>query len=126
MIGRSATTRAVASALAVLLAGLGGALGHGASEGLHLHLSPDPARPGETIKVSVDGAHALRLAVVGIVDGRWAEAEPERPARHLELTLVVPEDAAGASLSVHAEAETEEGAVVRASAILRLASSRRP
>jgi hypothetical protein len=126
MIGGSATVRALASALAVLLAGLGLALGHGASEGLHLHLSPDPVPPGETITIAVDGAHALRLAVVGIVDGPWAETEPDQPTRHLELTLVVPEDASGASVSVHAEAETEEGAVVRASAILRLASSRRP
>ena len=106
--------------VAMLLVSAGPSLGHGASEGLHLHLSPEPARPGQTITVEVDGADPLRLVVAGIVDGPWTEAEPDAATRHLELRLKVPGDASGTILAVHAEAETEDGAVVRASAILRL------
>ena len=120
---RRAGLRIAVAALGALLTGPGAAWGHGASEGLHLHLSPDPARAGETITISVDGAHPLRVAVVGIVDGPWTEAEPEEPTRNLELRLTLPADASGETLSVHAEAETDEGAIVRASAILRLTPS---
>jgi hypothetical protein len=113
--------RLLAGCVAVVLSSPGPSPGHGASEGLHLHLAPEPARPGQTITVEVDGADPLRLVVAGIVDGPWAEAEPETATRHLELHLQVPEDASGTTVAVHAEAETEDRAVVRASAILRLA-----
>lgn len=110
--------RATLLAGCLALAAAGPSSGHGASEGLHLHLEPETARPGETVSIEVDGAEPLRLVVAGIVDGPWTERTPAAPTRSVQLTLTIPEGEERKALSIHAEAETAEGAVVRASAIL--------
>ena len=118
--------RAALLAAGLALAAAGPSAGHGASRGLHLHLEPQQARPGETVSVEVDGAEPLRLVVAGIVDGPWAEQAPGEPSRHVELTLTLPEGEQRNALSIHAEAETADGAVVRASAILVMSGDPAP
>ena len=94
--------------------------GHGASEGLHLHLSPDPARPGSRVAVEVNASERMRRLRVSFVDHDPVEVQLKRPARERVIRLTVPGDIDGGTLGVHAEAETGRGRKLRASAILRI------
>lgn len=115
----------VATVLLVLLlaifAAASPARAHGASRGLHLHLAPDPAKAGTTVRVTVDAAEPLVSARVGWAGAEPRELAPRRPRRHLEVDLVVPAGSTG-TVSLQAEAKTREGRTVRAAAVLRVSS----
>ena len=116
---------AIVVALAAVLAGGGPASGHGASRGLHLHVDPDRAEPGDTVTVSIDASEPIVRARIGMTDDdTMVEIEPDPPARRLETTIAVP-DAAGGTINVHAEARTVEGTTVRAAAVVTILPRRR-
>jgi len=95
------------------------AFGHGASKGLHVHVDPEEAAPGETVTVALDGARPLVSVRVGIPGtDRTVERTPVAPSRHVEVDVAIPESARGV-VSVHAEATTVDGTTVRAAALVR-------
>lgn len=105
---------------AVSLAAVGIVRAHGASKGLHLHLHPDPAKPGGTIAVTVNAAEPLVELKVGFVGQEPEKSRPAEPRKDLLVSLEVPRTAPGTTINVQAEATTQRGKTLRASAILRL------
>lgn len=95
-------------------------LAHGASKGLHLHLSPDPAARGDELTVEVSAedeiAH-VRLAFAGFEP---LEHAVDPPAQQLELKIEVPRDVRTSVVNCHAEVRTGKGKTLRASAVLQI------
>ena len=111
--------------LVVGTAGLA-AFGHGASRGLHLHLAPDPAPRGERITVEIDAIERVERVRAGFVGQPAVEHEPDPPARHLEVRLVVPPTAKGDTLNCQVEVRTTGGETLRASAVRRVSDPPAP
>lgn len=109
---------ALAAALAA--AAIGAAWAHGASRGLHLHLSPDKAARGADVAVAVNAAEPIVALAVGFVGQEPVRIAVKPAARDAAVTLKVPDGAAGESINVQAEATTESGRTLRAAAILQL------
>ena len=109
-------------AVPVLLAAaaLGPAWGHGASRGLHLHLSPDKAVRGGDVAVAVNAAEPIVALAVGFVGAEPTRLAVKPAARDATITLKVPDGATGEAINVQAEATTASGKTLRASAILQL------
>jgi len=107
-------------AILVLLAAASAVLGHGASEGLHLHLSPEPAERGAEVRVKIDAEAPVARIEIAFVGGETAAREPKRPARSLVVNVTVPDEAEGDVVNCHAEAVTVRGDLLRASAVLRI------
>ncbi len=118
---RRQTRRPTRAALALLL-GLASlaAFAHGASRGLHLHLTPDPARPGSTLTVEVEAGEPVRRVHAGLGEQRLKPREFDPPRRKFELELKVPADATAETLNAFAEVRTVSGKTLRASAVLRI------
>ncbi|ANM31915.1 hypothetical protein ABI59_23645 [Acidobacteria bacterium Mor1] len=120
--------RPLHGALAVLLSLASvAALAHGASRGLHLHLTPDPARPGSTLTVEVEASEPVLRVSAGLGEQRLEPREFDPPRRKFELELKVPADPGAETLNAFAEVRTTSGKTLRASAVLRiLAKKERP
>jgi hypothetical protein len=120
---RPISTQILIALVAVLapLASSGPAPAHTASRGLHLHLSPDPAPPGATIRVRANAGGPMVRLRAGWAGQEPVEVRPENASREIVLAIRVPETVEGETLSLAAEAETESGETVRAAAILRIA-----
>ncbi len=97
---------------------------HGASRGLHLHLSPDPCRAGEDVRIEIDAAKPLRSLRVGFVNMAPLKIRPEKATKKLAVLLTVPKDAKPGSLSLHAEGVLEDDTVLRAAAVLIVAKKK--
>lgn len=95
---------------------------HGASKGLHLHLEPERAARGAPVEVRADAAAPLVSLRLSFVAGEPVEITPDAPSRRIVARLVVPDATRGETASLHAEGRTVDGRVLRASALLRLAS----
>ena len=114
----SAVRIAIVVALAVAIPTGGPAFGHGASKGLHLHVEPDRAEPGDEVTVSIDASRPLTSVRIGTTaDDATVTVSPDPPARRLEATIEIPDTAAG-SINVHAEARTVDGTTVRTAAVV--------
>ena len=98
---------------------------HGASRGLHLHVTPDPAVAGSEVEVDVEvGADdAIRELRIAFAENEAREMSPDKPVRRVTVRLVVPQETEGETVSLHAEVRTVSGRTLRASAIVRLAES---
>ncbi len=99
--------------------------GHGASRGLHLHVSPEPATIGVDVEIAADASEPVAWLKVGFVGRDPVEVRPERPAKHLAAKLAVPPGKPSSTVSVQAEARTVGGRTLRASAVLVLPSPAR-
>ncbi len=113
---------ATRSASAVLSACLAASLlyGHGASRGLHLHVTPDPAAPRQVVTVEVNASAKVRALRVGFVDRKEVALTVDPPSRTVRVELRVPEAVRGGTINLHAEAVAVGGEVLRASAVLRV------
>lgn len=114
--------------LVSIAAAIGVAHGHGASQGLHLHLVPKAALPGSKINVLVDAMTEVDRVVVGIA-GEVALTRRVKPAaRHVEIELVVPARfKPGTTASVQAEATGRSSAKpLRASTLLMVGDPNQP
>lgn len=101
-------------------AGGGPALAHSASQGLHLHLSPDAAVRDSDVAVTVNAAEPIVTLTIGFVGAEPKRLEFKPPRRDATVTLRVPADATGEAINVQAEAKAVSGRTLRASAILTL------
>jgi hypothetical protein len=110
---------AAAALAAALLAPSSAPWAHGASRGLHLHVNPDPVRPGAVLRVEVNAAKRLSWLKVGVVDDDAVEVVPEHPTRKLVQRIRVPRTVSG-TLSVQAEGRLLDGKTVRAAAVVRV------
>jgi len=95
-------------------------IGHGASRGLHLHVAPEPASPGEEVRLTVDAEAPMKEIRAAFVDHEEVRVEVEPPSRQAAVVLKVPEPVESDVIGVQVEATTDEGKTLRASAILRL------
>jgi hypothetical protein len=111
--------------LIVVTAGLAvtAAFPHGASKGLHLHVSPEAAQAGGEVEVRVDAAEPVTEVRVSFVDGETVIAKADRGSRAFVLQVVVPEGAGAPTQNVHAEATARSGRTLRASAVVRISPS---
>ncbi len=96
------------------------AFGHGASRGLHIHVTPDPALPGETLTVTIDSIEPVSHVTIGWVDAEPLTEKPEEPTRHVQVTIEMPKGIRKSILNLQAEARTTTGKTVRASALIRI------
>ncbi|MCU0253474.1 MAG: hypothetical protein MUE47_02940 [Acidobacteria bacterium] len=112
----------VAGALAAawIAAVAGAAWAHSASRGLHLHLSPDKAARGAEVAVAVNAAEPIVALAIGFVDREPTRVALKPGRRDTAVTLKVPDAVVGDAINVQAEATTESGRTLRASAILQL------
>lgn len=94
------------------------ALGHGAADGLHLHVSPEPAAPGETITIELEAEEPM-VAVQFAVDGRdpVLVRVPEASRRH-RVEARLPVEIEGDTIGVRVEVETTTGRTLRAAAVV--------
>lgn len=99
--------------------------GHGASKGLHLHVTPDPAPRGGRVEVEIDASSTLRSLKIGFVGQPALVLDIDPPSREARAELRVPESAAGDAANVQAEALTSEGGTLRASAVVRIGDAER-
>jgi len=106
--------------LAAAAAGAGSVLAHSASQGLHLHLSPDAAVRGSDVAVTVNAAESIVSLAIGFVGVEPKRLELKPPRRDVTVSLRVPADATGGAINVQAEAKAVSGKTLRASAILKL------
>jgi hypothetical protein len=104
----------------MVLAAVQPAAGHSASQGLHLHLDPDPAAPGGKVKVRIHAWVPMESLEIGFVGGDALKRTFRKPKRTVVVRLRVPRDLTEETVNCHAEARTVEGKTVRSSAILRL------
>ena len=119
---RSTIWLTVAVPVMLATSALGPARAHSASRGLHLHLSPDKAARGADVAVAVNAAEPIVALAIGFV-GQEPMRVAFKPARRdAAVTLKVPDGAAGEAINVQAEATSESGRTLRASAILQLLS----
>jgi hypothetical protein len=118
--------RMSAAVVAALLLSAGAAFGHGASKGMHLHVSPDPARPGEEITVVVNVSRKINRLRIGIVGQKPATVEPEAPSRRITVRLTIPAAASLPTLGIQAEGDPRHGRPLRASALVRIVSEELP
>lgn len=109
-----------AVAIVVLAAAVTAVLAHTASKGLHLHITPEPASPGQTVTVEIDAEAPVARIEIAFVGGESVTRELKKPVRVLEVELKVPEKVEAEVINCHAEAVTEEGKVLRAAAVLRV------
>ncbi len=109
-----------AGPLLLLLSAWLPALPHGASSGLHLHLDPDPAAPGDLVTIEVTAVEPLVEIEASFVDASAARLQLDPAVRRLTLGLLVPRDATGDVVNLQAEARTAGDGVLRASAVLGL------
>ena len=114
----AAATAIVLAALAT--AALAPAWGHSASRGLHLHLAPDKAARGADVAVAINAAEPMVALAVGFVGAEPTRLTIKPAGRDATVTLKVPDAATGEAINVQAEATTEAGKSLRASAILQL------
>ena len=99
------------------------AFAHGASRGLHLHLSPDPAKPGATITVELEAEEPVSSVRLGF-SGHEPKVRQLDPAKkRFSMKLEVPAKTAD-TVNCHAEVKTAAGKTFRASAVLRVAAPR--
>lgn len=98
----------------------GQASGHGASRGMHLHVEPEPARAGRTVRVELNVSEPIVRARVGFAGHPPVLVEPERPVRSLKIGLVVPADDRRGVVIIQAEAERARGAPLRGTAVVRV------
>jgi hypothetical protein len=110
----------LALGLALGCGGVLAAFGHGASWGLHLHLRPDPCRPGGRVRVELNAAERFVHARVSCAGGDAVEQALDPPARRLTLRPRVPEEVAGQTVNCQAEVRSASGRVLRGSAVLRI------
>ena len=113
--------------LVLLAAGLplissGPARAHSASRGLHLHLSPDPAAPGAKIRLRVDASGPMVRLRAGWAGEEPVEIRPRKAKKKIVVEIRVPEKVETETLSLAAEAETDSGEILRAAAILQVAT----
>lgn len=106
--------------MALAVAALGPARAHSASRGLHLHLSPDKAERGAEIAVTVNAAEPIVTLAIGFVGQEPTRVALKPARRDAVVTLKVPTAATGEAINVQAEATSESGKTLRASAILQL------
>jgi hypothetical protein len=92
---------------------------HGASRGMHLHVPAESVAQGTAIEVDVDCAAPVVTLTIAFVGTDPLIVTPKVPAKHLSVSLGVP-DAASTTINVVAEAATSTGKVLRASAIVRV------
>lgn len=109
-----------AATVLVLVLAARPALAHGASRGLHLHVTPDTASPGGTVAVAADAALPIARLRAAFVGADPSEVRPRRPRRRVVVTLTLPKTVAGATASVHAEVETASGKTLRAAALVKV------
>lgn len=114
--------------LAVLVSGLASlpVHGHGASRGLHIHVTPDPAREGASLLIELNASRPLASARVA-VDGRAPRHYPiDPPDRRLAVRIELPRRVSADAVNVRAEARTPGGKDLRASAIVRIERDNAP
>jgi hypothetical protein len=102
------------------------AFGHGASKGLHLHVTPEAAKPGGEIEVRVDAVEPVVSLTLSVADGEPVRVVPDRPVKSVTAPLAVPLEAMGNAVNVQAEAVTRSGRTLRASAVVRLSTGKAP
>ena len=117
---RTAAVTLATAACAAFLAAVTGALAHGASRGLHLHLLPESAPPGAEVEVAMDAALPIARARVSFVGQKALEVKPHIPAKRVVVKLTLPAGTRGAVINVQAEVETTSGKTFRAAAILKV------
>ncbi len=122
---RHARRPACCAALLLALGWAAVALGHGASRGLHLHLSPDPAKPGSKITLEIEAAEPMRQIRAALGDVKTPPHELDPPRRRFELRLRVPAGTATETVNAHAEVKTVSGKTLRAAAVLRIERGQR-
>ena len=105
---------------ASLLLALTPAFGHGASKGLHLHVVPDSASPGEEVKIRIDAAAPMVRMKISFVGVDPVEFTPNQASKSLTARLKVPAHAKPGAINVQAEAQAIDGKVVRASAVVKV------
>ncbi len=116
-------SRLVAVGLTVLAcAGLASvpARAHGASKGLHLHVTPDTAAPGGEVTIEADAALPIvrmRIAFVGVEP---TEIRPKEPTKTSIVKLRVPAGVKSATINVSAEVEAAGGKTLRAGAVVKI------
>lgn len=96
------------------------AFGHGASKGLHLHVTPEPATRGATVTVDVDAAEAMQRLRLGFVGSEPLTVTLDPPRSDATVKIEVPLTAEDETVNLHAEAVTVSGRVLRAAAVVRL------
>jgi hypothetical protein len=121
---RTRAKRAVLIGAVLLAAHAPIARPHGASRGLHLHLSPDPARPGAMVTVEVEAAEPIERVEVAFSGHDSLRQELDPPVRRVAVELRLPERIEGETINAHAEARTPSGGTLRASAVLRVSEPR--
>ncbi len=117
---RQRAVAVLALAVALTAAAVGAARAHSASRGLHLHLSPEKAVRGADVAVTVNAVEPLVALAIGFVGQEPTRVAIKPARRDAAVTLRVPDGAAGDAINVQAEATTESGRTLRASAILQL------
>ncbi len=95
-------------------------LAHGAIEGLHLHVKPDPARPGERVRIRVDAVEPITEVTLGWADGETVTRKLKKSSRRVPIRMKVPKHPDRPVLSLQAEATTASGKKIRTSALVRI------
>lgn len=93
---------------------------HGASKGLHLHVTPDTAAPGGEVEIEADAALPIvrmRIAFVGVEP---TEVRPKEPTKKLIVKLRVPAGAKAGTVNVSAEVEAAGVKTLRAGAVVKI------
>lgn len=121
---RTRARRAVLLGAVLLAAHAPAARPHGASRGLHLHLSPDPARPGAMVTVEVEAAEKVARVTVAFSGHDPVVRKLDPALRRVAVELRLPERIEGETINAHAEARTASGGTLRASAVLRVSGPR--
>ena len=89
--------------------------------GLHIHVPEGAYRPAQILKFQVHAKEPIRSLTIAFVGEPPTAVKPRRPTRHLKLKLRVPEGIHGETTGLQAEGTTDQGTVVRAAAVVRLA-----
>lgn len=103
-----------------------GALGHGAAVGLHVHVSPEPAAPGESLTVDIQAIEPMVAVRLGVGEADAIALDLEEPSRRHRIEARMPRQPDGETVSVRVEAETTTGRTLRASAVVPVRRDEEP
>jgi hypothetical protein len=117
---RAQAVARAAMAAALLLASTVRGFPHGASKGIHLHVSPEPACPGASLRVEIDAVEAMTRVLAAAGQGKPSRFDAAAPSRRMVVTLRAPDRPRNGTINVAAEATAVSGRRLRASAIVRL------
>lgn len=94
---------------------------HGASRGVHLHLTPNRVVAGAKFSLEIDCMIPIATYTASVTQGEPVRRSIDPPAAHAETVLTLPSRAvAGTTVNVQVEVRGTDGKLLRASALLNV------